>query len=352
MPYYRQNLVLFFEENEDQRKINQNLVRLYMNRFIIDESSQHEIIGCHELSKVSKSLYEDRFEHKQEWLACNTPEALRKRRNDRKVFIKGLEQSKKFETQNTVIHWIIGSPTLWLLDIESSLSEYVSHTQDFEIMGENNGYEFYEKTREFFKNLMQQYPALRMEHGIVITLIQGCDKKLCTGKELRLEYFEFEKSDTSSRNQTNKETKSDLLGRITRFRKSFAQKKRKDSDKMKTESVGDDLESIYHIFHFWNTLDFASLDVKSLHLFRMLKDDEISRMEELLHVDSEEGLSIDQNVKIRKKSLKKMIQARLSNILPGQSIKEIAVEETFEEQKFVISACERITFLLSFSDSD
>ena len=71
-------------------------------------------------------------------------------------------------------------------------------------------------------------------------------------------------------------------------------------------------------------------------------------MDERLHVNSEEGLPIDQNVKNQKNSLKKMIQNRLSNILPGQSIKEIAVEETFEEQKFVISACERITFFLRF----
>ena len=352
MAYHRQNFVLFFEENEDQRKINQNLVRLYMNRFIIDESWQHEIIGCHELSKVSKSLYEDRFENKQEWLACNTSEALRKWKHDEKLFIKGLQQSKKFETQNVDIHWIIGSPTLWLMDIENSLSEYINHTQDFDITGENYENELNEKTREFFENVMLQYPALRMEHSIVITLLQGCDKKLCTGKELRLEYFESEKSDTSSRNQTHKDTKSDLLARITRFRKSLAQKKRKDSNKIKTESVGDDLESIYSIVHSWNTFDFASLDAKSLYLFRMLKDDEISRMEELLHVNSEEGMPIDQNAKIRKNSFKKMIQNRLSNILPGQSIKEIAVEETFEEQKFVISACERITFFLSFSDSD
>ena len=242
------------------------------------------------------------------------------------------------------------------MDIENSLSEYVNHSQDFEITGENYGHEFDEKTptktltklalshskkkkiREFFENVMQQNRRLRLEHTIVITLLQGSDKKICDGKELRLEYFESEKSNTSSRNQTNKDTKSDLLGRITRFRKSLAHKKRKDSDKIKTESVGDDLESF----------DFASLSAKSLHIYRMLKDDEISRMDERLHVNSEEGLPIDQNVKNQKNSLKKMIQNRLSNILPGQSIKEIAVEETFEEQKFVISACERITFFLRF----
>ena len=195
MSYRQQNFVLFFEENEDQRKINQNLVRLYMNRFIIDETWQHEIIGVHKLSKVSKSLHEDRFENNQDWLTCNTPEALRKWKNDRKVFIEGLEQSKKIETCSTDIHWIIGSSTLWLMDIENSLSEYVNHSQDFEITGENYGHEFDEKTptktltklalshskkkkiREFFENVMQQNRRLRLEHTIVITLLQGSDKK-------------------------------------------------------------------------------------------------------------------------------------------------------------------------------
>ena len=104
--------------------------------------------------------------------------------------------------------------------------------------------------------------------------------------------------------------------------------------------------------HSWNATVYVSLAVKSLHLFRMLKDDEISITEKLLRLNSEEGSTIDQNVKVQKNSFKKMIQNRLSSILPGQSIKEIVAEETFEEQKFVIAACERITFLLSFSDSD
>lgn len=182
MSYRKQNFVLFFEENEDQRIINPNLVRLYMNRFIIDERWQHEIIGVHELSKVSKSLYEDRFESKQEWLACNTPQCLKKWRIDRKVLIEGLKQSKKFETQNIDIHLIIGSSILWLMDIENSLSKYLNHAQDFDITEENDERNVDEKTGVFFKNVMQQYPALRLKHTIVIIHLQGSIKKLCTGK--------------------------------------------------------------------------------------------------------------------------------------------------------------------------
>ena len=65
---------------------------------------------------------------------------------------------------------------------------------------------------------------------------------------------------------------------------------------------------------------------------------------------SEEGSSIDQNVKIRKNSFKKMIQNR-SNILLSQSINKIAVEEALKKQKLVIFEYERTTFLLSVSIS-
>ena len=114
------------------------------------------------------------------------------------------------------------------MDIENSLSEYVNHAQDFDITEENDERDVDEKTQGFFENVMQQYPALRLEHTIFITLLQGSNKKLCSGKELRLEYYESEEPGTSSRNLPDKYTNSDLLGRITRFRKSLAQKKRKD----------------------------------------------------------------------------------------------------------------------------
>ena len=140
-----------------------------------------------------------------------------------------------------------------------------------------------------------------------------------------------------------------MFGKITRFRKSMVQKKHKDSEDTKTESVGDDLESIFSILNSGNTFQLVLLHVKSLYLIRMLTDDEIGYMEELLQTNSEEKSLTEQNAKIRKNSFKKMIQNFLSNLFPGQTIKEIAVEESFEEQKFVISACERITFLLSFS---
>ena len=53
----KQNLFLFFEENEMQSVIDRNLVKLYMNRCIIDEDGIFEISGVYELQKVTDPMY-------------------------------------------------------------------------------------------------------------------------------------------------------------------------------------------------------------------------------------------------------------------------------------------------------
>ena len=51
----KQNIYLFYEQNdEDARKIDSKLVRLYMNRFIIEEDIQNEILGVADLTKIEK----------------------------------------------------------------------------------------------------------------------------------------------------------------------------------------------------------------------------------------------------------------------------------------------------------
>ena len=51
----RQNLFLFLEENDDEKDISSSLVRLYMNRFVISEEDQNEIIGVYNLAKPNKN---------------------------------------------------------------------------------------------------------------------------------------------------------------------------------------------------------------------------------------------------------------------------------------------------------
>ena len=51
----RQNLFLFFEENDDEKDISSSLVHLYMNRFVIAEEDQTEIIGVYNLAKPNEN---------------------------------------------------------------------------------------------------------------------------------------------------------------------------------------------------------------------------------------------------------------------------------------------------------
>ena len=49
-----QNLFLFFEETDDEKDISSNLVHLYMNRSVMAEEEQSEIIGVYNLAKPNK----------------------------------------------------------------------------------------------------------------------------------------------------------------------------------------------------------------------------------------------------------------------------------------------------------
>ena len=55
----KQKIYLFYEqdENYDGNKIDAKLVKLYMNRFVIEEDYQNEIIGVSSLSKIEKTSY-------------------------------------------------------------------------------------------------------------------------------------------------------------------------------------------------------------------------------------------------------------------------------------------------------
>ena len=51
----RQNLFLFFEENDDEKDITSSLVHLYMNRFVIAEEDQTEINGVYNLAQPKEN---------------------------------------------------------------------------------------------------------------------------------------------------------------------------------------------------------------------------------------------------------------------------------------------------------
>lgn len=55
----KQNLVLFFEDNETYNVINSRLVRLYMNRFCIEEGDEIEITDIHHIKNRTFDEYRD-----------------------------------------------------------------------------------------------------------------------------------------------------------------------------------------------------------------------------------------------------------------------------------------------------
>ena len=83
----KQNLVLFFQENEECNLISSRLVRLYMNRFTIDEDDETEVTQVHNVKNGTQEEYEE-------------------------CFSKSLKIARENETPRTDYHFIIGYSTV------------------------------------------------------------------------------------------------------------------------------------------------------------------------------------------------------------------------------------------------
>ena len=101
----KQNLFLFFEENEIEHIIDRKLVFLYANRCIIDEDAQFEICGVYELQHVTKPMmiYSDPL------YKNNASQRTCKEANDRDSILEAFEKASLNETSAIDTHFIIGS---------------------------------------------------------------------------------------------------------------------------------------------------------------------------------------------------------------------------------------------------
>ena len=52
----KQHLYLFLEENELEYEVSSSLVRLSMNRFVVNEAVQFEVIGIYNLKRATKAM--------------------------------------------------------------------------------------------------------------------------------------------------------------------------------------------------------------------------------------------------------------------------------------------------------
>ena len=112
------NIILFFEENENVRSITSKMVRLYMNRFIIDEEQRFEITGIFNLAKVSKVTVE-RGERRRLW------KLSRRNWNDDRKLIKDAFKKLEFLTLFNTDVFIFMGTSLYLdrFNSENSLNE-------------------------------------------------------------------------------------------------------------------------------------------------------------------------------------------------------------------------------------
>ena len=101
----KQNLFLFFEENEVQTIIDNKLVLRYANRFIIDEQAEFEICGVYQLQKVEQLMYE----RIQPLYKTNANQRTFKEAIDRDTLSEALEKAYLLESKSADTHFIIGS---------------------------------------------------------------------------------------------------------------------------------------------------------------------------------------------------------------------------------------------------
>ena len=112
----KQNLILFYEENNDEKDISSKLVRLYMNRFLVGEEDQSELSGVYYLAQNTQPNEDTPLvEFSSIW---NQKES--KLKNGKTVFLKSV--SKIFESEKIAnrlrgpefvnsykIHFIVGT---------------------------------------------------------------------------------------------------------------------------------------------------------------------------------------------------------------------------------------------------
>ena len=112
----KQNIIIFYEENNDEKDISSKLVRLYMNRFLIGEDDQSEVSGVYDLAQNTQPNENTPLvEFSSIWKQKDS-----KLKNGKTVFLKSV--SKIFESEKLAnrsrgpqfvnsykIHFIVGT---------------------------------------------------------------------------------------------------------------------------------------------------------------------------------------------------------------------------------------------------
>ena len=100
----KQNLFLFFEENEWAYNIQSKLVQLAMNRFVIDEDAQFEVIKIYHLTKVKREMMDFRHPEFKNYVK----ERTEKEAHDLQLISDALNEAKRHQKHGDP-HFIFGS---------------------------------------------------------------------------------------------------------------------------------------------------------------------------------------------------------------------------------------------------
>ena len=203
----RQNIFLFYEKNENDLKIDEKLVRLYMNRFIIEEDHQNEIVGVADLTKIKKMNYqiEPRFH--------NLPDLIQqdlffdiftrwkeskeiKLMQDISIINTGMLYSRIFTSQKNLkpfdravddIHFIIGSSYYMNIYTEDWFPEKTptfhydwSSCKDHDL--------FVYPIQELIAKIKDQFYRLNFGSSFVCTILCGHNFSLCKKSEVQQAY--------------------------------------------------------------------------------------------------------------------------------------------------------------------
>ena len=106
----KQHLYLFLEENELEYEISSSLVRLSMNRFVVNEAAQFEVIGIYNLKRATKEMAD---------LGNPSYKYFARERTEKDAFDKDLISNAMYQATlhpRIDAHFIIGSffhPIFW-----------------------------------------------------------------------------------------------------------------------------------------------------------------------------------------------------------------------------------------------
>ena len=192
----KQNLILFFEENNDFKDISSNLVRLYMNRSVIDEEDQSEISEIYSLYKRDQNpqiiefyLEKGKFHllHPTDTYLSNMHQSMDKLENDETTFklsISKIIESERARLKNQKIQDGIKvtaqSDDQYINHFVIGTSFYINRSKPLQIFSKNI-------IKSYFQvavSELEEAVTDSVEYSSMVTVLRGTATIFLTSEEV------------------------------------------------------------------------------------------------------------------------------------------------------------------------